>query len=241
MSDAPAQSSSPPPRDPAAFEAWNARMAAKYDPECFHRKSSWLVRHVEAGRVRKVVSFLQCRRTDHVLEVGCGTGCVLAEVPSDHRHGVDLSDGLLEKARALLGPGVDLRKGNAEQLPFEDRRFDRVYCSEVLEHVLHPEQVVAEIARVIKPDGRVVLTIPVDKTILRVKKTLRAVGLYGLVLGRSEKGEYQPPDDNDWHLHHFDLTKLRALTAARLTEVRLAALPTRLFPVHYVAAYVPKA
>jgi SAM-dependent methyltransferase len=241
MSGAPAHTTPRPPDDPAAFEAWNAAMVAKYDNELFHRNPSRLIRYVETRRVRKVIELLECRRTDHVLEVGCGAGFLLSEVPSDQRSGVDLSEELLAKARARLGPAVSLQKANAEELPFEACRFDRVFCSEVLEHVLHPDQVVSEIVRVTKPDGRIVLTIPVDKTILRVKKTLRALGLYGLLLGRAKKGEYQPPEDNDWHLHNFDLAKLRGITAGRLTEVHLAALPNRLFPVHYVLAYTPNA
>ena len=235
----PEPASARPPETEAAFEAWNAAMVAKYDNELFHQHPSRLVRYLETRRVRKVLQLLHCRRSDHVLEVGCGAGILLAQVPSDHRFGVDLSEAYLEKARARCGPAVTLQKANAEQLPCDDRRFDRVYCSEVLEHVLHPEQVVAELARVTRPDGRVVLTVPADRTIIRTKKLLRALGLYALVLGSAQAGQYQPPDDNEWHLHHFDLKMLRGCTQGRLVELKMVALPARLLPVHYIGAYRP--
>jgi SAM-dependent methyltransferase len=212
-------------------------MAAKYDNELFHRNPSRLVRYVERRRLRALLGLLMCRRMDAVLEVGCGAGYLLAAVGSDHRFGVDLSETQLEKARARCGPGVDLRKADAEALPFADATFDRVFCSEVLEHVLHPDKVIAEIVRVTKPDGRVVLTIPVDETIIRTKKLLKALGLFRFVLGSAKAGQYQPPDDNDWHLHRLDLRKLRQLTEGHLRERRVTAIPNRLVPVHYVVAY----
>lgn len=237
LPSAPAQPSASPPREGPAFEAWNEAMVSKYDNDLYHRNPSWLVRYVETRRVRQVLELLECRRADRVLEVGCGAGHLLAQVPSDQRTGVDLSAQLLAKARARCGPGVRIEKANAEALPFEPASFERVYCSEVLEHVLDPGRVVAEIARVVTPGGRVVLSIPVDRTIIRAKRWLKALGLYGAALGRAENGQYRPPDTNEWHLHHLDLERLRALTRDRLVEVRLKAIPNRLLPVHYVTAY----
>ena len=50
--------------------------------------------------------------------------------------------------------------GDAEQLPFEAGTFDRIVCSEVLEHVPDPDVVLAEIARVLKPGGIFVASVP---------------------------------------------------------------------------------
>jgi SAM-dependent methyltransferase len=226
-----------PPLDPAGFEAWNEAMVAKYDNELFHQNPSRLVRYVERRRVRALLQLLEYRPDDSLLEVGCGAGYLLAAVGSERSVGVDISEAQLEKARARCGPKVKLLKADAESLPFESASFDRVYCSEVLEHVLHPGKVIGEIVRVTRPDGRVVLTIPVDKTIIRAKKLLNAFGLFRFVLGSAKAGQYQPPEDNDWHLHRLDLRRLRELTRGQLVERRLKAIPNRLVPVHYVVAY----
>ncbi len=50
--------------------------------------------------------------------------------------------------------------GAANVLPFVDGAFDSVLCTQVLEHVAHPASVVAEIARVLRPNGRLVLSAP---------------------------------------------------------------------------------
>ena len=56
-------------------------------------------------------------------------------------------------------PGVDLA-ADAEQLPFPDNLFTRVECDAVLEHVRHPERVMAEVHRVLAPGGHVHLVTP---------------------------------------------------------------------------------
>lgn len=51
-------------------------------------------------------------------------------------------------------------QGDAERLPFADGTFDAVICAELLEHVFDPRQVVREIRRVLRPGGRVLITVP---------------------------------------------------------------------------------
>lgn len=50
--------------------------------------------------------------------------------------------------------------GDAENMDFEDERYDSVVCLEVLEHTLRPSKIVEEIYRVLKPGGRLLLTVP---------------------------------------------------------------------------------
>jgi SAM-dependent methyltransferase len=55
--------------------------------------------------------------------------------------------------------GIDVF-ASADALPLSDESFDCVICTEVLEHCQHPQAVMKEIARVLKPDGRACLTTP---------------------------------------------------------------------------------
>ena len=106
-----------------------------------------------------------------VLDLGCGEG--------RHVHGLYMEDGLdivgldihepsLQKAReglALLKSGKTSSKaifmrGNALALPFEADSFDAVICSEVLEHIEPFHKVLAEIRRVLKPDGIFAASVP---------------------------------------------------------------------------------
>lgn len=96
-----------------------------------------------------------------VLEVGIGTGRDLPLYPPGVRlTGIDLSPAMLELARAraaALGREVDLRVADAEALPFPDGSFDTVVSTLVLCTVPGPERAVAEIRRVLRPDGRYLL------------------------------------------------------------------------------------
>jgi SAM-dependent methyltransferase len=218
------------------FAAWNECMAARFNPDDFHRKSSGLTRLVNKRRVRAVLRLLAAEKDSRTLEVGCGAGNIIAQVPSQHRTGIDLSDHLLEIARRNCGPQVELCKGNAEELPFKDASFDRVFCTEVIEHVQHPEHVLREITRVLRPGGRAVISLPNDAIIDRAKSILKGCGLYFL-LGLRAKGAYQPPEDNCWHINHLTLRDLRRMAGGLLHERRAHFIPSRFCPVHVVVAF----
>lgn len=100
-------------------------------------------------------------RSDRCLDVGCGdggtSGVWLNERTASYL-GVDVSDAAVEMARRR---GLDARRiEDAAALPFDDGSFDVAVCVEVLEHLFQPQLAVNEIARVLRPGGRVVLTVP---------------------------------------------------------------------------------
>lgn len=90
-----------------------------------------------------------------ILEVGCGTGLLLTRFKAIGRsaRGIDLSEGMLEKARAR---GLEVVQGSATALPFEDASFD-VSCSfKVLAHIPDIEKALSEMTRVVRPGGHVI-------------------------------------------------------------------------------------
>ena len=102
-----------------------------------------------------------------ILEVGCGTGVVtrtLAQHPgfAGVVVGADQSPVLIEHARALaeqasLGHRVEYDIQDAHQLSYPDATFDIAVAHTLISHVTDPRQVVRELARVVRPDGRVVI------------------------------------------------------------------------------------
>jgi ubiquinone/menaquinone biosynthesis C-methylase UbiE len=91
-----------------------------------------------------------------VLEIGCGTGLILGRVAERARSacGVDLSPGMLRAARSR---GLQVALGSATQLPFADASFDLVCSFKVLAHVPDIRGALAEVARVTRPGGSMVL------------------------------------------------------------------------------------
>jgi phosphatidylethanolamine/phosphatidyl-N-methylethanolamine N-methyltransferase len=114
-----------------------------------------------AGR-RSAVDVIN-RRQGRVLEVGVGTGLSL---PHYARHldivGIDLAPEMLEKARervarSKLAHVSGLHEMDAGALTFGDATFDTVVAMYVMTVVPHPDRVMAELARVVRPGGQVLL------------------------------------------------------------------------------------
>ena len=131
--------------DEYAIRPLNRHYEGAYD----HSQLEW--RRIAANdKVENIQRLLKSRRVATVLEVGCGTGAVLAEmarrgIGATHC-GVDLAD-----PREHIHPGAegfDLRTYDGERLPFGDRSFDLVVATHVVEHVPHPRQFIAELSRV---------------------------------------------------------------------------------------------
>lgn len=103
------------------------------------------------------IEFLRVPAGARVLEVGSGLGILAAEVaraaPAVHVTGIEISAEQL--AAAEEAPGVEYRQGDAHRLPFPDGPFDLVYARFLLEHVVDPTAVLAEMRRVTRAGGRV--------------------------------------------------------------------------------------
>lgn len=116
---------------------------------------------------QRVVGLALASDARRLLDVGCGTGIVArlaAARPSAPERivGVDLSDGMLDLAVRLadaeFGPGrIAFRKGDAEKLDFADSSFDVVTSLYALRHFPNPQRALAEMMRVLRPGGTIVV------------------------------------------------------------------------------------
>lgn len=117
--------------------------------------------HVDALEA-KLVDFVQPAGDERVLDVGTGAG-PLAFALSPHVRevvGVDAVPELLEQGRAFAGEryeNVELVHGDVTKLSFEIGEFDLVCSRGVLHHVPRPELVMAEMTRVTRPGGRLLV------------------------------------------------------------------------------------
>ena len=101
-----------------------------------------------------------------VLDIGTGTGSnlrMLSDLGFNYVTGVDTSDDAIRYC-AEKGFG-HVQKGNVCALPFDDGSFDVVLATDIIEHVDDDDLALAEIARVLKPGGRVLITVPAFRSL----------------------------------------------------------------------------
>ena len=120
---------------PALFQQWPSRVA-------------------EAARIEA---------SDRVLDVACGTGVLARSLATrvgaqGSVTGLDLNDGMLEVAR-LKAPQIAWRQGRAEQLPFDNERFDAVVSQFGLMFFADRRAALQEMMRVLRPGGRLAVAV----------------------------------------------------------------------------------
>lgn len=132
----------------AGYDCW----AAAYDDR---DPSTWLD---EPFLLDQLKPFPGCR----ILDLGCGTGRYLRRLAPDlyRLTAVDLSFGMLCRARrdTESHKGVSWVHASVTCLPFRPGLFDRVMSGLVLDHIETPAHLFAQIAAVLKPNGRAVVT-----------------------------------------------------------------------------------
>lgn len=100
----------------------------------------------------------------NVLEVGCGTGAILSELPNHISHyGLDIDAAALDQCQ-VNAPAASLVLGNALELPYSNQVFDIVYCHFLLLWVSDPLQVLFEMKRVAKSGAHVIAFAEPDYT-----------------------------------------------------------------------------
>jgi ubiquinone/menaquinone biosynthesis C-methylase UbiE len=121
------------------------------------------------------------------LEVGVGTGLNLPFYPGAVRlTGIDLSPAMLAIARRQAGhldPSIELREADAHALPFADGSFDTVVCTFSLCAIPDDRRAVAEMYRVLRPAGRLLLADHVAGSSWPVRAVQRLLEIFTIPMG----------------------------------------------------------
>ncbi|OYD95769.1 methyltransferase type 11 [Nostoc sp. 'Peltigera membranacea cyanobiont' 210A] len=130
------------------------RLAAIYD----QRWSNYI-----ANTLSFLKSWVQISPSDVVLDIACGTGeferLILIEQPMQQMVGVDISDKMLlmAKQKCCNYPNVSFYNAPASVLPFASNSFDVVISASSFHYFDEPDAALAEMKRVLKPDGKLVI------------------------------------------------------------------------------------
>jgi SAM-dependent methyltransferase len=127
------------------------------------------------------------------LDVGSGPGTVTASLaraagPDGLALGVDISEAMLTRAvRNEAGPQVGFIRADAQRLPLRDNTVDAVVSMAVLQLLPNPAAALAEIARVLRPGGRLAIMVPTAGRAARFWQMLPNIGAH--VFGEDEIGD----------------------------------------------------
>lgn len=97
------------------------------------------------------------RTGERVLDVGCGMGRLLEPFGDLRRYGMDISAAYLDHAQRQ---GIEVCLARVEDMPYTDGLFDIVVCTDVLEHVLDLNVACAEMMRVTRDGGHLIVRVP---------------------------------------------------------------------------------
>ena len=125
------------------------------------------------ARLKFVKRVVESIMVEHavVADLGCGAGVMLCDVlmrrPLWTGHGLDISQAAVDYAKRLaqhkgVAERASFTTGNIAGLPYTDGSLDLVIASEVIEHTPDPQLVLREIARVLRPCGHLILTMPME-------------------------------------------------------------------------------
>lgn len=222
------------------FEKWNEELATKHDLDKFYNHPNFAFRYIEQKRIDKLIEAADLKESDKILEVGCGAGHILEKITKGKLYGIDISEIQIERTKKRMGDRVELMKAPGENIPYEDKYFDKVLCSEVIEHVIDPREVLKEISRVMKDDGILSLSIPNEDVINSTKKFLKKTGLIKVIDNEknTEGWELAVKDNLDeWHLHSFSLELAEKFSKDIFKITKVIKIPIAVFPARFVIQF----
>lgn len=178
--------------------ALNDQFALEHSINDYYVRSPLPIRLIERRRLAIIREMIADHAGLELCEVGSGGGHVLRMFPRARLTAIDVSDVFLDTARCNLA-GYDVRfvKGEVDKLDLPAESFDRIICTEVLEHTFDPDAVLAAMARMLRPTGVAVITVPNDPLILRLKAFVRRTPVGWVLRDRIEWG------GDIYHLHRW--------------------------------------
>lgn len=190
--------------------------ANRWDPKLYNDKHAFVWQSAKG-----LLDLLAPQRGESILDLGCGTGHLTAEIAATGARvvGIDRSADMIAEAKAKY-PAIDFQVVDATQLKF-DQQFDAVFSNAALHWILDAKAVVAGIARALKPGGRFIAEFGGKGNIQTLMRAINeAAAKFGIAEGLEKLGWFYP-----------GIAEYAALLENYGLEVREASLfhrPTRL-------------
>ncbi len=187
------------PKDNSIYTKKELEEILEQVPADYYQKA--ITRNIWHNWKLKVILELIESYPKKVLDVGCASGWFLDKFhgfyPEADLTGVDASDKAISYGKKFY-KGINLIHADAHKLPFGNKNFDLVLCTEVLDHVAEPLKVLKEIKRVLKPGGIVIVELDDSQNFI-----FRFIWYVWIHLPGSVW--------NHAHIHEFSIEKLESM------------------------------
>jgi len=217
---------------------WNDQMVKKHHSKGTPLESKNIfLRTIEKMRLKKIIQLSQLKKNDVVLDLGCGEGFLISMMSNLPQKivGLDISKIALSRAGKILKEKkkVELKLGNAENLNLPNESFDKIICSEMLEHVPRPKKVMEEIHRTLKNNGLLIISVPDEKRIQFIMRIAKILYLNKILGACREEEEY------DWHLHQADKKFITDISKEFFEIQKICRIPS-IIGYHFIATLTKK-
>lgn len=205
----------------------NDRLAREHPIDDYYARSPLPIRLIEQKRLSIIRDMVGESAGRELAEIGSGGGHVLRMFPKAKITAIDVSEVFLDTARKnLAGYDAKFIKGEVDKLDLPDAMFDRIICTEVLEHTVDPDAILKTIARLLRPAGIAVITVPNDPLIDGLKSFVKKTPVGWAIGNRIQWG------GDIYHLHKWTPKEFMRILERhfRVTERQFApheALPIR--------------
>lgn len=134
-------------------------------------KTNLLRKYWHGTKINFAVKLLKKFSFNNCLEVGSASGYMIAEIakkyPKVSFQAIDTYKEAIEYAQRRY-PHINFINAQAEKLPYKNNQFDLVLCYETIEHVRNPEKAIAEMKRVLKKGGKLILAMDSGTTAFKI-------------------------------------------------------------------------
>lgn len=173
-----------------SIDQWNRYVNQFFPMSLKSQHASGLIRCKERSRIRSLARLVVAEQPKVAADIGCEAGHIAALILPhvETLYCVDGDPAMVAEATHRLGADrAQAVVSDILAIDLPDNACDAVLAASILEHVVEPERAVAELKRITRPGGRLVISVPYDLAVVRIKRLLRAFGL-GRILGPLAKG-----------------------------------------------------
>jgi len=123
-----------------------------------------LLKWIHGKRFESILSFMGDTSDKIILDAGSGEGYFLSKIKAKEKYGIEISKKRVNRSQKIL-PDGKITIGDITHLPFKNKKFDLIICSEVLEHVKNYPKAIKEFKRCLKPNGHLILSFPNEQMV----------------------------------------------------------------------------